>query len=570
MVKSCACGWASLALAASLAWPSGLGAQFSAPPAPAAYALQGVTVVFADGRSRAGVNVVVRGGLIEAIGPDVELPPDARLLEGDSLYVYPGIVDAQGGAEYEFPEVEVDRSEVASWNPPRDVQGFMPQRRVVDYLAVTGADLADQRRKGVVAGAVIPSGRLVPGRGAVLIYRPGAETPDALVAEPVLGPTMSLQGARGVYPSTLFAVIAFYRQMFEDARHNAAHIQAFDRHRKGVAPPQWDPDLDVVRQVMGGTTPVFFEADLGRDIRRVLELADEYGFKPLIVGGDEAWQVADELKAARVPVLISLDFPKPARWKPDEKEKKAEEAEPGDGGSQDEEQEELDAGALREKRRIEAIYENASRLAEAGVSFALTSGGGKADLLEGARKAIEYGLSEEDALRALTITPASLLGIDHVTRIEVGMPATFIVSDGPLFDEETSVRYTFVEGALELGKKGAGSGEAPTVDVTGTWDLTMETEMGTFESTLTLTQEGADLRGSTRSEFAQGRVVSGTVSGNSIEFTVSFSMGDQSFDIEFSGTVEGDTASGSGEGGMVGSFEWTAKRAGPAGEEIEG
>src|SRR4029079_2406163 len=108
-------------------------------------------------------------------------------------------------------------------------------------------------------------------------------------------------------------------------------------------------------------------------IRRVLDLSDRYKLKPVIVGGDEAWQGADLLKARNVPVLVSLDFPKAQYWKPEEKK---------DAGA-------LDVAELKEKKRLEEIYANAGKLAQAGVRFALTSGGGKADLREGARKAIE-------------------------------------------------------------------------------------------------------------------------------------------------------------------------------------
>ena len=563
MTRSRLSWWSCATLATALAWPGALAAQYNDPPAPAAYALRGVTVVRADGSRVTGVNVVIRGGMIEAIGSNVAIPVDARVLEGDSLYVYPGIVDAQGEAEYQFPEIEVDRSEIASWDPPRDAQSFMPQRRVVDYLTETGPGLAEMRKKGLVAAAVHPEGRLMPGRGTVLVFRKGAMTSDELVAVPALGPQMSFRGAQGVYPSTLFAVIAFYRQMFEDAGHQAAQIEAYDRNPEGLTAPAWDPDMDVVREAMGGRVPVFFEVDYGRDIQRVLKLAEEYGFTPIIVGGDEAWKVADELEARRVPVLVSLDFPKPERWKPDEKEQ--EEAEPGNGNGE----EELDAAAQREKQRLEDIYSNAGRLSAAGVRFALTSGGGEADILDGARKAIEYGLSEEAALRAITATPASLLGIDAVAQVEAGMAATLIVTDGPLFDEETNVRYTFVDGALEVGKKpGAASGEAPTVDVTGTWDVTSETEMGSISSRMILKQVGASFDGTTQSDFGKSKIKDGTVSGNSISFVVVFSMGGETMEIEYTGTVEGERASGSAEG-PFGSIEWTAKRVGGPGEEID-
>jgi hypothetical protein len=526
-------------MTAALAWPGVLVAQYNSPPTPAAYALQGVTVVSADGSRVEGVNVVIRKGLIEALGPDVEIPSDARLLEGDSLFVYPGIVDAQGSAAYEFPEVEVERSEIAPWDPPRYVQSFMPHRRVVDYLTQTGPDLADKRQAGLVASAVHPDGRLMPGRGTVLVFRNDAMVPDELVVRPVLGPTLSFRGAQGVYPSTLFAVIAFYRQTFEDARHQGAQVAAYGRDSDGLKAPAWDPDLDVIRELMGGA-PAYFAVDYGRDIQRVLGLADE-------------------LKGRGTPVLVSLDFPKPERWKPDEDEK--EEAEPGNGNG-----DEMDAAA--QQQRLEDIYANAGRLSAAGVPFALTSGGGQADILEGARKAIEYGLSEEAALRAVTTTPASLLGLDGLTQIEEGRAATFVVTDGPLFGEETAIRYTFVEGSLEVGKKASGSGEAPAVNLTGTWELSIDSEMGSMSAKMILTQDGAEFVGSMSSDFGESKIKDGVVSGNDVTFVVVFSAGGESTDLEFTGTAEGDQASGSSDG-PFGSISWTAKRSGGPGEEIE-
>lgn len=556
--------WPQLALLAALAWPSGLAAQFSEPPTPAAYALQGVTVVRADGSRLAGVNLVIRKGRIAELGPNAAIPADAKLLEGDSLYVYPGFIDAAGKADYEFPETKLERSEVASWNPPREAQSFMPHRRVADHLRATGPNVADQRKQGIVAAAVHPDGRLMPGRAALLVFRKDAETPEDLVARPALGPLMSFQGAPGVYPATLFAVIAFYRQMFENAKHHAAQVRAHSANPAAAPPPAWDPDLEVVGELMDGRTPVFFAADRGRDIQRVLKLAAEYGFRPIIVGGEEAWKVADDLKAANVPVLVSLDFPKPERWKPEKKkEEEPEAAEPGDGDQEQDEtaaqDEELDAGALREKQRIEEIYANAGRLAAAGVPFALTSGGGKADLREGARKAIEYGLSEPEALKALSATPASLLGLAPMVRIDRGRPANLIVSDGPLFAEETEIRYTFVEGALEKGEDKKAAGEAPAVVVTGTWEVSIETPEESFAVTMTLKQEGSSFSGTMVTPFGEATVKEGVVSGNTVTFTVVVGTGDESLTVELEGKVEGDEASGTGEA-PDGSFTWTAKR----------
>lgn len=552
----------SAVFAAVLLAPRPAWGQFEEPPPPAAYALTGVTLVSPDGSRRAAVTLVVRGGFIEAIGETVAVPADAEVLEGDSMFVYPGLIDADGKVDVKLPEVERDPTEDPSWAPRREVQGFQPHRQVVDYLTATGSKLASQRSKGVVAAAVHPRGPIMPGQGTLVLFRKRAERPANLVLRPTLGPVLSFQGASRVYPSTHFGAVAFMRQSFEDAKHAAAVATAHSRDPRGVPVPAWDPDYGVLRQALSRQLPVFFEANSAEDIRQVLALAQEYGFRPMIVGGGEAWRVADLLRQRQVPVLVSLDFPKPQRWKPEP---------PGPKGSdtaQVKQEKPLDAGALREKERLEHLYANPGRLAAAGVRFALTSGGGKADLRDGARKAIEYGLGEDQALAALTRTPAELLGVPHLARVEAGMPATFTAADGPLFGEQTKIAYTFVEGALEQGaarKKEAA--EAPVVDVSGEWQVESSFGDQTLSARMTLTQAGADVSGTM--ESPQGRrSLSGSVSGNTLSFTISIDAGDEVFEISYQGTVTGEQISGTMSMRM-GSGTWTAQRVGgPSGRTV--
>ena len=226
----------------------------------------------------------------------------------------------------------------------------------------------------------------------------------------------------------------------------------------------------------------------------------------------------------------------------------------------------MEPAELREKEELENLYSNAGRLADAGVTIALTSGGGEADIREGARKAIEYGLSEEAALAAVTTTPAALLGFPQLVRVEEGMPANLLVTDGELFGEESNISYTFVEGMLEKGtvRRVAGTGEAPAVNMAGTWEVILDGEM---TATMTLTQEEG---GVVSGVFSLGEMgsgdVSGTISGNELSCTVSIVVGGQSMEVELEGTVDGDSASGDGSSDM-GDFSWTAKRTGGPGEE---
>lgn len=537
----------------ALLMPVAVSGQYVDVPRAPAYALQGVTVVQQDGRRQEGMTVLVRGRFIDAIGSNLEIPADAELLEGDSLMVYPGMVDGEGKADHAMPVEEIDRSEVKLWDAPRSLQGFMPGRRLAAHLTATGEKTASQRKAGIVAAAVHPENAMMPGRGALLMYRPEAESPAGLLIRPELGPKFELRGGDGVYPATRFGVVAFMRQAFEDARRQAVVATEYERDPSGVTMPAYDPDYAVLRAVLAGDLPVYFEANEAADILRVIGLAEEHGFRPVLVGGAEAWQVADELRRRNIPVLVSMDFPEPRRWKP------AKEGEPEPA---------LDAAAEREKLEHEARYANAGRLAEAGVTFALTSGGtGK--ILEGARKAVEHGLSADAALAAVTRTPAQLFGIPHVPRVEAGLPATFIVTTGPLFSAATKVSYTFVEGVMEEGAKVAAAAEAgdpsEAVSFAGEWAMTMDADGQILRGTLTVEQDGATFTGTLEMQGSTMQVREGTIDGNAISAIAIMQQGGETVRIRIEGTVDGDEATGQADAGPLGVTRWTGRRTTPGG-----
>jgi imidazolonepropionase-like amidohydrolase len=540
-----------LAGALALVTPDGLAGQYVSVPAPGAYALENVTVVHADGRRQDGVTVVVRGRLIESIARGTPVPAGARVLEGDSMVVYPGFVDADGKAAHDFPRVEVDRRTVEIWNAPRSLQGFMPSRQAVAHLTADGASLAPQRREGIVAAAAHPTGAMMPGRGVLLLYRPDA-TPQQMVVDPLLGPRFEFRGGQGVYPGTLFGVTAFMRQALEDARHQAATRTAHGRDARGLGTPAHDADYAVLQEVLGGAVPVFFRADLATDILRVLELADEFRFRPVIVGGHEAWKVADELSRRQVPVLVGLDFPEPRRWKP---------------GTGEDEPSTLDAAAERERDDLLARYANPGRLAAAGVTVALTSGG-TGELRKGARKVVEHGMPEAAALTALTATPARLLGIPHLTRVETGMPATFVVASGPIFDEDTRILHTFVEGVHEEGSAGSGAVAGSAEDAVafgGEWEMRIQAGGQTMTARLTIDQDGATFQGSMHMEGQRLPLRNGVINGNEISVVAIMEQGGQTLEVRITGRVEGDRASGEADAGPLGVVPWTATRTGPGG-----
>jgi hypothetical protein len=414
---------------------------------------------------------------------------------------------------------------------------------VADHLGATGADLAGARADGVVASRIPATAGMAPGASAVILHREAA-LPWGLVEVADIGPDLSFRSAQGVYPSQLFGVIAFLRQSFLDAeRYGVLRGQSGDG---GFVPPGWDPDYEALLALTEGQHRAWFLADSDEDIRRALDLAEQFDFRLAVVGGEEAWKLAPELARREVPVLVSLDFPEPDDWDPEADTVEAE----------------LEPSAVREKERIEAAWANAGRLAEAGVTIALTSGGGEADLLEGLRTAVEHGLALETALRAVTQAPAELLGIPGVTRVAVGAPATFTVLSGEPTDEETRVRYTFVEGALTEGSAdgSGGGGEAPAGDVSGSWqgEISVGGQAVAFELTLTQAEDGS-LTGSMSASEMPTSPIAGTVSGTTV--TIRIQPEGMPEGIELSGTLSDDGLSMSGGGSSpFGEIEFSATK----------
>jgi imidazolonepropionase-like amidohydrolase len=452
MTLSLARARGSLLAAAAFLLPAGAAsAQFTAVPAPATYAIRNTTVVQPDGSRATGVNVIIRGSFIEAVGRNAAIPNGSQVIPGDSLFVYPGIIDAAGAVKYAFPKDSIDRTKVRSWDPPRALQGFMPARMVSRFLTPDEKELKDLRKKGVVAVAVHPTDMIMPGQGALLMLRSADGDPARMVIDPSLGAVMTLRPARGAYPSTGMGLMAFYRQTFLDAQR-LAQISRTSSTDPRVLTPTFDADYAVVQQVLAGTMPIFFVANTADEIQTVFHLADEFKLKPTIIGGTEAWKMAGELKARNIPVLVSLNYPKPRQYKPEPEKKDSTKAEAPA---------EPTPTALREKKDLEDAWANPGRLAAAGVRFALTSGG-EADIRAAMQKAIDAGLSEAAAIRAVTSSPAQILGMPATGRIEAGMPATFIVASKPLFEKDSKITWTFVEGDAEKGGEDAPAGRTAT------------------------------------------------------------------------------------------------------------
>jgi imidazolonepropionase-like amidohydrolase len=538
----------SFAFLLALLAPLGLQAQHAVPPPPAAWALEGVTVVDGDGQVREGMTLVIRDGVIRTLASGGAVPSDARRIEWDdgTLHVYPGFIDGDGFAGVSVPDP--DRDGIQAWNPTREVQDFTPRRVAADYLTVDGGDLTAYRRKGVVASLAFPGRGPVPGQISAILHRPDARTPRELVLDPSVGVAMSFQGARGAYPGTMFGVHALIRQGFLDAQHHAARMAAYRSDPRGMEMDVWDDDFRILEEVRTGSRRVFFRVDGAEDIRRVLTLSAEIGFSPVIVGGHEAGVVARQLAARNVPVLLSLDFPRTNEWTPDSEE-------------------DLTPAAHREKERLERIWGTAAALHEAGVPFAFTSGGSSdTDLLAGLRRTVEYGLPVEAAVRALTLAPAELLGMPRMGRVSEGLAANLVITDGSITEEGTRIAWTFVNGRAERGADlraadAPDESDGPPAEIGGRWQVQIEAQGMTLPVTMVIEQDGAAFSGTMESEMmGSSRITNGVIRGNRLTFLIQIpGMGEG---ISASATVEEGRLQGSGSGPAdVGSFSFSGTRA---------
>lgn len=430
----------SIHIAATSVIAGGLLAAGTAADAPHVYAIRGARIVSAAGPTIASGTVVVRGGLIDSVGADVAVPPDATVIDGAGLTVYPGLIDmgqtaAVAAPENPQPRNPRTREEVERWK--RDAI-LNPAFEAAAHVKVDTTDLTKLASAGITAVLALPPGSIVKGRSAlVTVVAPDDEPQIGAVADlrrgqivvrsPVaLHVDFGGRAAGDAYPASLMGVIAFVRQSFLDAQHYQLEWADADKRRPGAVRPPLDPALAALGPALEGRLPVAFEADLAREIRRALAMAREFKLSPVVTGGLEADQVADELKAAGAPVLVSLNYPtRPRTLAPDADEP---------------------LGVLRRRSGAPKV---AGRLAQAGVPFAFQSDGLRdpKDFVKNAAKAVKEGLAPDAAIRALTIEAAKIAGIgDRLGSIEKGKIANLVVTEGDLFDEKMKIRHVLVDG----------------------------------------------------------------------------------------------------------------------------
>jgi imidazolonepropionase-like amidohydrolase len=445
-------------LAVLLLCPPPLLAQRTGVLQPTVFAIRDARVVPEAGKVLPKATVVIRDGLIEAVGPDVKVPADALVVEGKGLTVYPGFLDtlsnwgfdpalrrSEGGA----PAPEDYASEALAATKADNRKGLTPEFLVSTALKAEEEQADAWRKLGFSAHLIAPPGGFFTGQSA-LVSLSNAPPREAVLRSPI-AQHAAFQTTGPDYPRSLMGFIAHCRQTLLDAGHYQRLWDAFDKAGRTGRRPPLDPALAELGLVLTGKLPVIFEADSKDEIHRALDFAAEFHLRPILYGGQDAWKAADRIKERNVPVLLRLNFTEPGQEGPGRRGRGPFLIETGAGRG---EEKDLPKRVQEDrKHRLKEEMHNAAALQKKGVLFAFSTQGLPPDkatekFRENLGKAItEGGLSPEAALRALTLDAARILGVDRqLGTVTPGKAAHLVVTDGDFHDAKTHVRYVFADG----------------------------------------------------------------------------------------------------------------------------
>jgi len=485
-----------------------------------------------SGSPMENATVVISRGIITAVGKDIAVPPEAWVIDGKGLTVYPGLVDsftdvgipvaAPSGGEGGGPRRPQETS-----RGPQDRPGSTPWRSAADEVSLSDKRIESWRNAGFTTVVSAPKGGFFPGQAAVLDLG-GERAGDSVVKSPVAIP-VSLQlsgGFGGGFPDSLMGALAYVHQVWLDTDWSIKAQAIYEKNPRGMERPRYDRTEAALADAIEDHALVLIPANNSVQLRRALGLVDLWQVKGVLYGGQMAYEVAPEIAAKKLSVLVNL------KWPEGEKD-----ADPDDKPS------------LRTLQFRDRATSSPGALAKASVKFAFYSGGiaTPKDIVKAAKKSIDAGLTADAALRALTLSPAEIFGVaDRLGSIENGKIANLVVTDGDLFEEKTKIKMIFVDGRKYEPHEPEKPKDAPKGDMTGKWKLSYTTPEGAEESVADLTMEkDGTLSGTTSSKRGTASLISGYLSGDKFSFTINIPLEQGPTDVVFSGVFDGTSLKGS-------------------------
>ncbi len=380
-------------------------------------AIVGARIVPVTGPVIESGSILIKDGKIVDIGANISIPSGAKVIEAKGLIAYPGMIDSYSWLGLE--EISGVRATVDN----RETGRINPQVKAIEALRYDSMHIPIARANGIVAAVVAPSGGLISGQ-STLVKLDGWTNREMVIKESLAMiielPTLrrsrgEFAGFRGQQPQvTTEKTLDELRQIFQKARMYEKRREAA---RKNILlpPPDFDEASHFLLPVVKGELPVIFSVHADKDILQTIKFVKEEKIKAIFYGVEQGFKVAKEIKEAGIPCLIGSLYSLPPVWE--------------DG--------------------YDALFINPVILNQAGVKIAFSSSSASAakDLPYHAAKAAAFGLKPEEALKAVTIYPAEIFGVDKLLgSLEPGKTASIVLADGDLLELGTKIQKVFIDG----------------------------------------------------------------------------------------------------------------------------
>jgi imidazolonepropionase-like amidohydrolase len=549
--------WASLATLGAAPRETTTPVEGLRDASPRTHALVGARLVLGPGKVVEKGTVVVRDGVIVAAGAEVAVPAEARVWDVAGATVYPGFIEsystaflpeawkpAAAGAATRSPffasgstatAAATDAGGARAWN-----SRVAPEREARSVLAADARTAERMRGLGFTVAHIVPARGIFRGQSA-LVSLSGASFNQSLVRGSVAQTAAFEFGgffdATVRYPTSLMGSIALIRQTLLDAQWHVAAQAAYARHGgNGPERPEANDTLAALAPAIDGRQLVLFETQDELDIERAQKIATEFKLRLALRGNGTEYRVLPRLAAAKTPVVLPLNFPDAPEIETPEKAADV---------------------TLDQLQHWELAPTNPGRLAAAGVPIALTTAElrRESEFWSKLRAAVKAGLTSDQALAALTTTPAELLGVaaTHGT-VAPGKVANLVVASGDLFtSDDAEIQLVFVDGdAFEQDSW-------KRYDARGTWSATWTGANGPAE----LVIRGAK-PGRVRAKAAGKDVTAVAQKDGVLLLAPAEVFGAAAGTVRLSARGFGEELAGTGELPDGTAFRWTAQRTGPA------
>ena len=387
------------------------------------YVIKNATIVtVTKGIIEAGT-LVIENDKIVAVGKDITVPADAVVIDGTGLFIYPGLIDASttlGLSEVGSVPATQDGFEIGTYNP---------HIKAIVAINPHSVHIPISRVNGITSVLVVPSGGAISGQCALINLNGWTSEEMVLKTPAAIGisfphvPTdeeikrrsarSSQQTGSGSAKERAEKQIKDLKEVFLKAKRYAARWEHFKKSQQ-LQTPEKNLMLEALIPVIQKELPVVISVDSEGDIKNAIKFVNELDIKAIFRGVSDGWKVAPILKKNNIAVLVGPVLRSP--------------------GSKD---------------PYDARYANAAVLHKAGVKIAFITGSSSdvRSLPYHAGTAAAYGLSREEALKAVTINPAEIFGVaDKIGSIEVGKMANVIVSDGDPLEMRTQIKHLFIGG----------------------------------------------------------------------------------------------------------------------------